>query len=391
MRKIPHFGKHGIVYRSVVYNGAPVFALIVLFGCNSCLLVASPSAASAATLVPCSTSGATGGGAPTSTVNVGAPVANGRDSSTEIETAITKASSASGGGEVVLQAGTYTIDHTIDVSSNVVLTGAAESSTTLIAGSTANVDPMVTTNGGNNITVENMTVNQDGESRAAKQNLSYYMVEDRDGSNVIFQNIATREPTTYSMVAVGASTFCFRDNNVEQNPGENGKFDQLDGIHILNSSNGDVLDNYVDNSYDGATDGDDGLVAHAYGGTVSNVTYSGNVVRGGKNGEGMGVWISSGTISNITVTGNEFWGEGGIHPGASGSLTNSVFTDNILHNNSEGITLAGSGLTVTGNYSCSSGSVSITGSGNTVSNNSSYTGCTDAPSTTTPPPVYPPQ
>jgi len=365
-------------------------AFVILLGGSGFLLVASPQVASAQTLPACSTSGATGAGSPTYVVDVAAPVAKGGDSSSEIQTAINTASSHSGGGQVVLQAGTYTIDKSIDVGSNVDLTGAGESSTTLIAGSSSNVDPMVSTDDHVNITVENMTVNQDGESRASKQSLSYYLIEARGGSNVIFQNVATREPTTYSMVAVSTSVFCFRDNNVEQDPGENGKFTQLDGIHILNSSNGDVLDNYVDNSYNGATDGDDGLVAHAYGGTVSNVTYMGNVVRGGKNGEGMGVWISSGSISHITVTDNEFWGEGGIHPGLSGSLSNSSFTDNILHNNAEGITLAGSTLTVTGNYLCSSGSVTITGSGNTVSGNSSYTGCTDAPSTTSPPPPYPP-
>jgi Pectate lyase superfamily protein len=364
---------------------------VLLLGYDSFPLVTSPQVASAATLPACSTSGATGAGSPTYVVDVAAPVANSGDSSSEIQTAINTASEHSGGGQVVLQAGTYTIKKTIDVGSNVDLTGAGESSTTLIAGSSSNVDPMVTTQNQKNITVENMTVNQDGESRASKQSLSYYLIEARGGSNVIFQNVATREPTTYSMVAVSTSDFCFRNNNVEQDPGENGKFTQLDGIHILNSSNGDVLDNYVDNSYNGATDGDDGLVAHAYGGTVSNVTYAGNVVRGGKNGEGMGVWISSGTISKITVTDNEFWGEGGIHPGASNSLSNSSFTDNILHNNALGITLAGSNLTVTGNYLCSSGSVSVTGSGNTVSSNSSYTGCTDAPSTPSPPPAYPPQ
>lgn len=372
--------------RRTVPYATTIAAFILFLGCNSFLLVGNTQVASAQTVPTCSASGA---GSPTYVVDVAAPVANSGDSSTEIQTAINTASSHSGGGQVVLQAGTYTIDKTIDVGANVVLTGAGESSTTLIAGSTHNVDPMVTTDDHANITVENLTINQDGESKASKQSLSYYLIEARGGSNTLFQNVATREPTTYSMVAVSTSDFCFQYNNVEQDPGENGKFTQLDGIHILNSSNGDVLDNYVDNSYNGATDGDDGLVAHAYGGTVSNVTYAGNVVRGGKNGEGMGVWISSGTISNITVTDNEFWGEGGIHPGASGSLTNSSFTDNILHNNAEGITLAGSGLTVTGNYLCSSGSVSITGSGNTVSN-SSYTGCTDAPSTTSPPPVYPP-
>src|SRR5208282_1430530 len=183
------------------------------------------------TLATCSTSKATGAGSPTYSLSAGAPASG--DSSTEINNAIKTASSHSGGGIVTLNAGTYTIDSTIDLASNVELAGAGEGSTTIMAGSTANVDPMITTNGTDNVTIQNLTVNQDGESNASKQSLSYYMVEDRSGSNVIFQNIATREPTTYSITAVNASDFCFRNNDVLQDPGENGKYNQLDGIHIL--------------------------------------------------------------------------------------------------------------------------------------------------------------
>jgi hypothetical protein len=306
-------------------------------------------------------------------------------------------SALNAGGHVVLQAGTYTVSHTLTVPSGVEFSGQGEGVTTILVAASANVDPVVTTNGGSNITVAQMTINQDGESKVSTQNLAWYLLEARGGSNVIFQNIATRDPSTYSMVAVNESRFCFLNNNVLQDPAENGKYDQLDGIHVLNSSYGDVLDNYVDNSYDGATDGDDGIVAHADGGNVSNILYAGNVVRGGQNGAGMGIWTYNGTITGITVTQNEFWGELGIHSSDSGGstkkLTNSSITTNNLHNNGSstlaGILLGGTGLTVTGNELCSSGSVQVTGSANTVSGNGSYSGCSDAPTTQTPPPVIP--
>lgn len=348
---------------------------------------ASPSESLGTSPAACTTSGATGAGSPSKTFPVGPPTSG--DNSTQIQAAIASATS-SGGGIVSLQAGTYTIAQTITLGTGVVLSGAGESTTTLMAASTANVDPMITTGGSSNITVQNLTVNQNGSSSASSQSLTYYMVEDRSGSNVIFQNIATRDPSTYSMVAVSASDFCFRGNNIEQDAAENGKFNQLDGIHILNSTNGDVRDNYVDNSFGGATDGDDGLVAHAIGGTTANITYAGNVVRGGQNGAGMGIWVASGgKITNITVTGNEFWGLSGPHPGDTNAFTGSSITGNNLHNDPGGMQIAGTGLTVTGNQSCASGAITITGSNDTVRNNGTYTSCSDSPTTTTPPPVIP--
>lgn len=103
------------------------------------------------------------------------------------------------------------------------------------------------------------------------------------------------------------------------------------------------------------------------------------------------VWVSSGgSVSDLVISGNEFWGEAGIHPGDAAGFMFSDVTDNIFHNNASGIALAGMGLNVTGNYLCSSGAVSVTGSTNTVGDNPGYTDCSDAPSTTTPPPLYPP-
>ncbi len=352
----------------------------VVFGSKAVVSVAK-------TFPACITSGATGAGTPSKVVTVGAPSG---DMTSAIKSAL---NSAGGGGKVVLRSGTYTISSTLTVPPGVDFTGAGESATTVLASSTANVDPMITTGSNSNITIENMTVNQNGESAASSQNLSSYMVETR-GTNEIIQNVATRDPSTYSVATVGANKFCIRDNNVLQDPAENGKYNQLDGIHILSSSNGDILNNYVDNSYDGATDGDDALVAHAYGGPVSNVRYQGNVVRGGQNGVGIAIWDYDDNISGLTITGNEIWGEEGIghgngYSGDTGDFSNSTITGNNIHNNNSGISLGANSVTVSGNRLCSSGSVSVSGSGNSVSNNSTYAGCANAPTTQTPPPVIP--
>lgn len=397
-------------------------AVLFASGAGSSTPVPTPLPTPAPTPVKtaiCTVSGATGAGTPAYVVNVGAPVAGGGNSVTEIQNAVNAASSHAGGGEVVLAPGTYTLTQSIDLGSNVLLTGAGEGGTTLIASSGANVDPMVTTNGSSNDTVQSLTVNQNGSSSASHQNLSSYLIEDRGGKNVIFQNVATRDPSTYSMVAVGASNFCFRNNNVEQDPTENGKYNQLDGIHVLESSFGDVLDNYVDQRFDGATDGDDGLVAHSITAPTHDITYAGNVVRGGSNGNDMQIALGD-EIYNIKIIGNEFYGgpfgiRTGIYSSGTNNVSNITISGNNIHNNTPGNAYvnggeavdiggseAGGGLKgatnilIENNVTCSAtdngtdGAFSvIAGSGNVDSGNSTYSGCSDTATTSVPPPTIP--
>ena len=358
----------------------------------------------------CTTSNATGAGNPTKIVNV--PVPSG-DMTSAIKNAL---SSATGGGKVVLQAGTYTITGSLSIPSGVDFTGAGISSTTIKASDTSNVNPMVTVPSGNsNVTVENMTLNQNGSSPASHQSLAAYLIETH-GTNTIFQQIATRIPTTYSMVAINANQFCFRNNNVLQDPSENGKYNQLDGIHIMDSSNGDVLNNFVDNAYNGAIDGDDGMVAHTINGNVTNVRYEGNVVRGGATAGDFDFAFTGHTISGIILKNNEFWGgPDGVRDadfGGGGTLSNVTITNNFSHNNAAtpqqgGLSKRGytlpyqssiiqSNITVNGWYWCNdAGGAPVPSSGTsdgvTANGVVQYSTCTNAPSTTTPPAVYPPQ
>jgi hypothetical protein len=357
-------------------------------------------ASSPETLASCTTSGATGAGTQTRTINVGPPVANQGDSWAIIQNAINNAAS-SGGGKVVLEAGTYWITRTINVGSNVHLAGAGQDVTILKACPQCNVGSMVSTNRNSNITVENMTIDQNAANGRSTQQLSKYLIEARRGSNIIFQRISTRLASTYSMVAINTTRFCFRNNDIRQDGALNGRgYNQHDGIHVMavdnvTTSNGDVRNNFVDNAFGGSTVGDDALVARGWqGGTVRNVSYTGNVSRAGIHGGAMAVWTNSGTVENITVSNNEFWGNVGVglvtHPSTSGAFRNSIITQNILHNQRRQPVINGSGLTVTGNYQCATPPITVRGTGNTANNNPVYTGCTDAPSTTTPPPLYPP-
>jgi hypothetical protein len=208
--------------------------------------------------------------------------------------------------------------------------------------------------------------------------------------NVIVNGVSTRNPFIYAIVAEESSKFCIKNNNTQVNT--SGKYDQLDGIHVLNSSYGDVLNNYVDQG--NGADGDDGLVAHTIDGTVHDVTYGGNKVRGGKGGSGMQLALTNSTdsIYNIKIQNNEFWGSPrGIRTGYYGEKNGSVHdvviggspeNGNYIHgnifnntNNGDAVNIYGNGddpynITVTYNKACKAGTFSVgTGTKNVVAHN----------------------
>jgi hypothetical protein len=388
-----------------------------------CLAVAVNSQHALATSpTVCTVSGATGAGTPSYTVNVGVPVSGGGDSSPEINSAISTASAA-GGGNVVLQAGTYYISNPITVETGVNLTGASEATTIIQATTSLGSGSVVQTSTNNNITIQNMTLNQDGSNQTTRS-LSNYLLDLQGGTNYIVENVATRNPSTYSIgIHYGTSIFCVFNNNV-QDTNVSGNFANLDGIHVTHATYGDIVNNFVDQMAGGSTGGDDGIAIQVEScgtgctdnGNASNINVTGNVVRGGATAGDFDFAISGGyTISNVTVTGNEFWGgPDGIRDanfGGGGTLSNVTLTNNFSHNNAatpqqgglpkRGYTLPyNTGITqtnivVNGWYWCAdAGGAPVPSSGTsngvTASGVVNYTTCTDAPSTTTPPPVYPP-
>lgn len=138
------------------------------------------------------------------------------------------------------------------------------------------------------------------------------MIDVRHSVNVRVEGVRTRNPFTYSIAVVASNRFCIRYNDTTV--ATSGKYDRLDGIHVLDSHDGLVAANHLDQG--AGSDGDDGLVAHTMGGTVHDVTYEGNTVRGGRHGAAMQLALGEGGIHDITVVGNRFWGSPvGVHAG----------------------------------------------------------------------------
>jgi len=335
-----------------------------------------------------------------------------------IQSAINNASSA-GGGVVLLGAGTYQLDRRLTMASGVELEGAGEDSTTLQM-EAANTG-VITTGGASNTTVADLTVDQNGQnlnSTSGGGNPGYYEVMIDGGTNNIVQQVQLINPVNYMLDEDNnASAFCMRDNTIIVNGSgskyTNNTYANLDGIHIDGGTNGDILDNYVDERENGATDGDDALVAQSYTANQSYVEFIDNVARGGNNGDCMQFALGPDSISNDTVSGNELWGcPFGIRTGGyatSGSITNTTIADNNIHNLVAGsgakgsfpdggnaIALGGflssgqssSSNSVTNNFVCSAGNV-VSESGALLSGTKSYSGCTDAAMTSGPPPHVP--
>ena len=141
--------------------------------------------------------------------------------------------------------------------------------------------PIVTTAGASNVTIANLTADQSGDvlngNAAPNNRLTAYLIDVRNSHNVVVDGVYTRNPFTYSIAVVGSNDFCVVHCNTRV--ATSGRYNQLDGIHILDSDTGQVIDNYVNQG--AGTDGDDGLVAHTIGAPVYDVLYANNTVRGG--------------------------------------------------------------------------------------------------------------
>ena len=336
----------------------------------------------------CSASGAVGATRTTPFPAGGARPDDSVDDHAAIQAAINRAAAA-GGGVVSLPVGRFVINDHLLMKSGVRLQGAGPR-TVIKAGpaflskkGTAGGYSVISTDGARDVTIADLTADQSGDVLNGNVNgrLSQYLVEVRQSRNVVVKGVHTRNPFTYSIVAVGSTNFCIRDSSTRSET--NGRYDQLDGIHILNSSSGDVVGNSVDQRV--GTDGDDGLVAHTMGGSVHDIRYVGNKVRGGRHGAGMQLAYTNATdrIYNLWIQNNEFWGSpSGIHtgtygtPGSASRVTvgGTAAQGNLFRDNSgDAVNFSGSlsQNTVTGNRACRSGGFKVgSGSGNVVKDNS---------------------
>jgi polygalacturonase len=325
-------------------------------------------------------------------------VANATVDNTRAIQAAINAAAAAGGGVVRLPAGKFIINGHLVLKNNVELTGVGPA--TVLKAGPKFLDsmgpyggfPVVTTAGASNVTIANLTADQSGNFLDGNANpnarLMAYLVDVRNSHNVVVDGVYTRNPFTYSIAVVGSNDFCVEHCNTLV--ATSGLYNQLDGIHILDSNSGQVIGNYV-NQRDG-TDGDDGLVAHTIRAPVYDVLYADNIVRGGNNGDGMQLAVGDYPIYNITIRNNDFYGSPfGIRTGyydsdINGAVRNITISDNYIHNLVPGaafprggnaINIGGFGaigpvtyITVTDNRTCDAGIITVVkGQGNNVTQN----------------------
>ena len=314
-----------------------------------------------------------------------------------IQGTINKASLA-GGGVVALRAGTFTLDGHLVLKNNVKLTGVGPA--TVLKAGPGFLDstgpgggyPVISTAGASNVTIANLTADQSGNVLNANTRpngrLSAYLVDVRDSRNVVVDNVYTRNPFTYSIAVVGSKNFCVTHCNTRV--ATSGRYYGLDGIHVLDSDTGQVIDNYVDQRI--GTDGDDGLVAHTISEPVYDVLYADNTVRGGNDGDGMQLAVGNFPIYDVTIRNNDFWGSpfgirtGYWSTGANGSVHNVIITSNYIHdlvpgeafpNGGNAVDIGGFGaiasvtyIAVTHNRICKAGIITVLkGVGNIVTHN----------------------
>ena len=225
-----------------------------------------------------------------------------------------------GGGVVRLGTATYLTDSPLRLRSRVALVGSGPGSVVkagpgfLRSRGPLGGHPLITTYGASDVTVSHLTADQSGDvlDGDVPERLTEFCVDGRFSTNLLFEQISTRNPFSYSIAVVASSQFRVRGCRTRVT--SDGRYDQLDGIHVLQSSHGDVVDNDVDQG--GLTgDGDDGLVAHTIGaGDCHDLVYRDNRVRGGRHGAGMQFALGAGDIFRVVVRNNLFYGSPrGIH------------------------------------------------------------------------------
>lgn len=292
------------------------------------------------------------------------------NSSAVIQRAIDRASLL-GGAIVELSAARWFLDRPVVLKDNVELRGVGAG--TYLKASLSFLEsqgphgghPLITTDGAENVTIRGLVADQSAEildANVARGRLKEYLIDIRYSRNVVVKQVQTTNPFTYSSAVVGSECVCI--SNSRTTVTTSGKYDQLRGIHVLGSSFGRISGNWVDQG--AGADGDDGMAAHTMGEAVHDITYEGNVIRGGRHGAGLQFALDNEPIYSIAVLDNTFWGSPvGIHTGYYGGrapLDNLVITGNkFVDIPGHATDLFGrlAGIAVTNNKLCRSGDIKI--------------------------------
>jgi len=302
---------------------------------------------------------------------------------TAVQSAIDR-TAARGGGTVQLSEGHFDIDRPLVLKSNVALKGSGPN--TLLKASSRFLKstgplgghPLITTNGAENVTIANLTADQSGDvfDGNVSGRLKEYLIDVRHSDNALVEQVATKNPFTYSIAVVASSNFCVKNNSTVVR--SNGQYDQLDGIHVTDSHSGLVVGNHVDQRQ--GKDGDDGLVAQTIGSPVYDIVYRENDVRGGSHGAGMQLAVSGQEIYNISIEDNRFWGSpSGIRTGyydGGSQLVHDVTVKGNQFVDMDGLSTNFAGelenIQVVDNHFCRSGDFKVAdGPGNHVTGNQS--------------------
>jgi polygalacturonase len=288
-----------------------------------------------------------------------------------------------GGGIVTLSAGTFMVNGHLTLRDNVELAGVGPATVIKAGPHFLDVEapkggyPLITTDGATNTTIANLTADQSGDTLNGNTpgRLVGYVVEGRDSNNVLINNVYVRNPFTYSIAMVGTRNFCIENSNVQVTDSD--RYSQLDGIHILDSSYGEVIDNAIQS-------GDDGLAAHTISSSVHDILYAFNKVHGGASADGLQLASGDFPIYNIKIENNNFYGSRfGIRTGyydqRTGAVRNILISGNNIHGLVQGdlypaIAIGGFGgrgpvtnVTVKDNQACNAGVITVQqGPGNAV-------------------------
>ena len=360
-------------------------AVIVVGAITSIKISESASGSSAAVGLTSNSSFKCSAKGSNATVHVavsGATPNGSHDDFAAIQTAIDTASRR-GGGVVSLPAGTFIINSHLVLKNNVKLMGVGPA-TVIKAGpkflssqGPGGGYPIITTAGASNTTISNLTADQSGNTLDGNVDarLSGYVVEGLDSNNVVIDGVHVRNPFTYSIAMVGSTNFCVENSNIQVTTGN--RYNQLDGIHILDSNSGQVINNVIRSE-------DDGLAAHTIGTPVYNVLYANNIVYGGKNADGLQLAVGDFPIYDIEIENNNFYGSffgirTGYYDGRTGAVHNISIRGNYIHNlamgkGSPAIKIGGFGglgtitdVTITNNRVCYAGAIIVqSGRGNVV-------------------------
>jgi hypothetical protein len=256
---------------------------------------------------------ASGTGAPSSSSAAGgsAPVVPDGLTGRAVQEAVDAVAQA-GGGEVRLAAAEHLVQAPLVLRDGVTLVGSG-SATVLRAGpdflSTPGPEgghPLLASAGARDVVVRDLVLDHSGHLLDARVpgRLDAHLLDLRHSTGVRVERVTTLNPFSYSIAVIGCQRFSVV--GCRTSTSTSGRYDQLDGIHVLGSSRGTVADCDVDQG--AGADGDDGLVAHSISEPCHDVVFSGNRVRGGRHGSAMQLAVGTAPVHDITVVRNTFYG-----------------------------------------------------------------------------------